>query len=169
MGVQELEKAITDSTFKKFVFEWEERELAGAGEGCGIKERLFLMVIFLLIILLILKDIKSYKKVKRVICQINPDLAIINILLDFHFFSCILKIRIMVKTHPLSHNQRKSSFWTGMYSEEGLKNILKLSTVKNYKSMQMVKLNINWQKDVWWKIEFFSITHLVSILSGMRR
>lgn len=99
MGVQELEKAITDSTFKKFVFEWEERELAGAGEGCGYKERLFLMVIFLLIILLILKDIKSYKKVKRVICQINPYLAIINILLDFHFFSCILKIRIMFKTH----------------------------------------------------------------------
>ena len=41
MGVQELEKAITDSTFKKFVFEWEERGLAGAGEACGVKERFF--------------------------------------------------------------------------------------------------------------------------------
>ena len=76
------------------------------------------MVIFLLIILLILKDIKSYKKVKRVICQINPDLAIINILLDFQFFSCILKNKDYVQDpfipyswyHPLSHNQRKSSF-----------------------------------------------------------
>lgn len=39
MGIQELEKAVTDNIFKKFVFEWKERELAEAGEGCGVKER----------------------------------------------------------------------------------------------------------------------------------
>ena len=39
MGIQKLEKAVTDNIFKKFVFEWKERELAGAGEGCGVKER----------------------------------------------------------------------------------------------------------------------------------
>ena len=33
MGIQELEKAVTDNIFKKFVFEWKERELAEAGEG----------------------------------------------------------------------------------------------------------------------------------------
>ena len=100
-------------------------------------------------------------------------------MLDFHcfIFSCILKNKDYVQdlsvpyswTHPLSHNQIISSFWTAVYSEEGFKNILKLSTVENYKSMQILKINRNCTKGYMMK-GFFSRCYScfqVLNLSGM--